>query len=44
MLNKKTFSRKSVLIPVLLYGREDNNIVEEEDTDDGNDIAGEAPS
>ena len=37
-------SCKSILIPVLLYGWEDNNVVEEEDTDDGNNIAGETPS
>ena len=38
------FSSKSVLISVLLYGREDDNIVEEEDPDDGNDISGETPT
>ena len=37
-------SCKSVLIPVLLYGWKDNNVVEEEDADDGNDIAGETPA
>ena len=36
-------SCKSVLIPVLLYGWQDDNIIEEEDADDGNDVAGEAP-
>ena len=36
-------SCKSVLIPVLLYGWQDDNIIEKEDADDGNDIAGEAP-
>ena len=38
------FSSKSVLIPVLLYGWEDDNIVEEEDPDDGNDISSETPA
>ena len=37
-------SCKSVLVPVLLYGREDNNVVEEEDADDGNNVAGETPA
>ena len=43
-MGKYNFSSKSVLIPVLLYGWEDDNIVEEEDPDDGNDISGETPA
>ena len=34
---------RSILIPVLLYGWQDNNVVEEEDANDGDDVSSQAP-
>ena len=40
---KKNSLHRSILIPVLLYGWQDDNVVEEEDTNDGDDISSQAP-
>ena len=34
----------TILIPVLSYGWKDHNIVEEENANDGNDVASQTPS
>ena len=44
MLPMKFISlHRSILIPVLLYGWQDDNVVEEEDTNDGDDVSSQAP-
>ena len=43
LLLKFISSHRSILIPVLLYGWQDDNVVEEEDTNDGDDVSSQAP-